>query len=725
MNDVDGTERAGRDSHTRRTERRSGERRDRRRARSLWRIVALLMLAVMLQLSPAGMQLEQHALPLLFGARGPLPPPPQVALVTLDEASAIALQLPDLDQLEQWPRALYAQLIRQLNAAGASVIAMDIAFLTARDPDDDAELASALAAAGNVMLLKLLHRTDSGDGQQVTWQQLPLPQLRQHAEITTFTLPDQARGYQAALFVDTPEGREATLPLTALLLHLREARSQLLQLLRALDETTLAEQLAPLNSAHFAAQLRARLRADAVLTQRLQRAAADLENTTHEAVQQLLAACLADSPAYINFYGPRHTIRNIPLHRALQSPSHRDLEVLRGAIVFIGISERIQKQRDYFFTAYSTRGEGRLSGVEVGATLTGNLLQQQLLKPLPAFMQALLLTGWGGLLALALLTLKPRIGLTLFAAGVMLHAAVAQQLFATHALWLPVVVPLALFAPALLLLALWHHYRASAAAEAATRETLALYIPADLAATVGQHRQALLHRRHRTEAVCLLTDIVGFTTFSEQHDPDAVHLLMNHYYREVVAAVERNGGSVANIVGDGLLALWPIDATDDNDRAPQCIRQTGHACDAAREIVTATDRLAGDDATPLTTCVGLHFGSVSLGNLGAGSHYEYAPVGDTINTLSRVEACNRQFGSRVLLTAAVRQWFDDNPPRDQGMLRDLGEVALKGKRQPMQLFELMMDAPALAGQATELPAPGRNKPAATDRPLTPAHSRHG
>jgi adenylate cyclase len=716
MSEPNGTEHAGRGSDARHPERRSSARPSLRRgARLRWQLFALL-LGALLQLLPAGMRLDELALPLLFGARGPLPPPPRIALVTLDEESAITLQLPDLDQLEQWPRTLYARLIRQLDTAGASVIAMDIAFLAAGNSDDDAELARALAEAGNVLLLKLLHRTSSGDGQQVTWQQLPLPLLRQHAEIATFTLPDQAREHQAALFITTPEGREATLPLAALLMHMRPARERLQELLIDIGESALAAQLLPLNSAHFGARLRAALLADSTLTSRLLQRAATLGPETHAALQHLLAVSRADSPTPINFYGPRHTIHTIPLHRVVQSPSSDERALLRDAIVFVGLSERIQKQRDYFFTAYSTRDEGRLSGVEVGATLTANLLHEQLLRRWPAPLQALLVAVWGGMLALALLTLPPHFGLPAFAVGVALYAGAALWLFADHALWLPVAVPLALLAPALLLLALWHHYRTSVAAEAATRETLALYIPADLAATVGQHRQALLNRRQRTEAVCLLTDIVGFTTFSEQRDPEVVHQLMNRYYREVVAAVERHGGSVANIVGDGLLALWPADV-DGRDDAPRYRRQATRACAAAREIIAATDLLAAADATPLTTCVGLHCGSVSLGNLGAGSHYEYAPVGDTINTLSRVEACNRQFGSRILLTAAVRQWLDDAP------LRDLGDVALKGKRQPLRLYELMTDEPAIAGEAMDRPAAAGKSPANHER-IALVHSKH-
>ncbi len=697
-------------------ERRSGEPRDSKQhtARPLRRIVVLLLLAALLQLSPVGVRLEEQlGLPLLFSWRGPQPAPPGIALVTLDEASVIALQLPDLDQLEQWPRTLHAQLIRRLTAAGASVIAMDIAFLADGDPAANDELAAAMAAS-NVVILKLLHRastsktasddTASDDNHRVTWQQEPLALLRRHATVTTFTLPDQAMQRQAALYIDTPEGREATLPVAALLRHLQHAPAQLPALLRDIGATALAERLTLLDSdTHFAAQLREALLDDAALARQLATAIDRHEGSERVDLQRLYDALRADSPAYINFYGPHHTIRTVSLQQLLQAPlispsstssSTPALAALRGAIVFVGLSERIQKQRDYFFTAYASGDDSRISGVEVAATLAGNLLQQNMLQRVPAWQQLALLLIWGGALATAALRLRPLPWLAVLTLGCLFYALAAHWLFGAKALWLPIVVPLGLIAPALLLYSLWHHYRSSAAAELAARETLGLYVPADLAATVGQHRQALLHRRHHTDTFCLLTDIVGFTAFSELHDPDTVHRLMNRYYREVIAAVDNHGGSVANIVGDGLLALWPVDATAQGaERDAQCRQQAERTCAAARAIVAATDRLVATDAAvdtatdaaPLKTCVGLHFGSVSLGNLGAGSHYEYAPVGDTINTTSRVEACNRQFNTRILLTGAVRPWLDTVE------LRDLGHVALKGKRQPLQLFALSIE----------------------------------
>jgi adenylate cyclase len=95
----------------------------------------------------------------------------------------------------------------------------------------------------------------------------------------------------------------------------------------------------------------------------------------------------------------------------------------------------------------------------------------------------------------------------------------------------------------------------------------------------------------------------------------------------------------------------------------------------------------------LTTCVGIHCGALSLGHLGAGQHFEYAPVGDAINTTARVEAYNRQLGSRILLSEPVHEALTELAP-DQFALRSHGRIMLKGKREPLALYELLATTPS-------------------------------
>jgi len=650
------------------------------------RVALVLLAASALLLSALGLRIEESiGLPLLFGWRGEKQPPAAVALIALDEESVAALNLPDLDQIDRWPRSIHAQLIRTLQDKGAAVIALDIAFLAAGDPVVDGDLAAAMREAGNVTLLKLLDglSLDAGttrNSTAVQWQSEPLPLFRDNAAaINAFTLPDHALKKYTVLFPRTPEGIEASMPLVALQLYQRDARATLLTLLDQLGETALSENLrTESRPAFFAAHIRSALLTRPALASAIDAALSTWpDRAAAVQLRPLLYAYQLPDPVYINFYGPQRTIPTFSLHTLLTTPEAPALDALRGKAVFVGLSERYQKQRDYFFTVYPASGDSRISGVEVAATLFANLLEQKPLRAPIVWQQLAGLWLWGGLLIVAARYLRASRWLLLALLLAVSYAAVAAAVFTFFAWWLPVVVPLLVATPALALLAIWHYYRRSDAAERAATAALSLYVPADVAASIG-HNQQLLTQRRQIEAVCLLTDIVGFTTLSEQREADYMHGLMNSYYRDVVAEVERHGGVVANIVGDGLLALWPITDGAHNNAAQQ-------ACRAALAIVATSDRLSQTLGEPLTTCVGLHYGPLSLGHLGAGKHFEYAPVGDTINTTSRIEACTRQLHCRILLSESVRQWLQGFTTRSRG------EVGLKGKHASLLLHELLIE----------------------------------
>jgi adenylate cyclase len=87
--------------------------------------------------------------------------------------------------------------------------------------------------------------------------------------------------------------------------------------------------------------------------------------------------------------------------------------------------------------------------------------------------------------------------------------------------------------------------------------------------------------------------------------------------------------------------------------------------------------------TPMPTRFGVNYGEVTLGAVGAASHYEYRAVGDTVNTASRVEQLSKDLGTRLLVTATLIDGL--NP----FLLRDLGDFQLRGRRTPTRIFELI------------------------------------
>ena len=133
-----------------------------------------------------------------------------------------------------------------------------------------------------------------------------------------------------------------------------------------------------------------------------------------------------------------------------------------------------------------------------------------------------------------------------------------------------------------------------------------------------------------------------------------------------------NGGTVANIVGDSLLAIWTSSVLDE-----EVCRK---AYKAAQAMMLQNDRIE-DNGIQLTTSIALHGGEFSLGNLGGRDHFEFSPVGDIVNTTSRIEHFNRDLGTELLCSATICALLPNT-----GM-RYLGEFSFKNKFVLTPLYE--------------------------------------
>jgi len=138
----------------------------------------------------------------------------------------------------------------------------------------------------------------------------------------------------------------------------------------------------------------------------------------------------------------------------------------------------------------------------------------------------------------------------------------------------------------------------------------------------------------RRTVTVLFADLSGFTTLSEQLDPEVMQVLQNELFEELTTAVEEFGGFVDKFIGDALLALFgaPHAHEDDPERALR----------AALAMIERTARLdvrwRGRAGMPLTLHLGVNTGPVVAGGFGAGSAKSYSVTGDAVNTAQRLQS---------------------------------------------------------------------------------------
>ncbi|APE42720.1 hypothetical protein BOO69_04230 [Sulfitobacter alexandrii] len=180
-------------------------------------------------------------------------------------------------------------------------------------------------------------------------------------------------------------------------------------------------------------------------------------------------------------------------------------------------------------------------------------------------------------------------------------------------------------------------------------------------------------------AVILYFDLRGFTKISESLPGDAVIDLLNASFGTAVEIVERNGGNVLKFMGDGMLAIFDLDALPDARRiAVQTaldLRAAFGELNSAREA----EGLATADFT-----LALHAGDVLYGNIGGKTRLDFTVIGPTVNTAARILGMTRPLDQGIIISSAVAQPLLESTPE----LVSLGQYRLRGVAQRQELFTL-------------------------------------
>lgn len=647
------------------------------------------ILGIVVSLTPPVLELEETAgLDWLFSVRGIRTPPGEVMIVSIDRHSAQRLGLPE--DPEVWPRTIHAALVERLAAAGAAVIVFDIFFREPRSPQEDAALASAIDAAGNVILFEYIKKditrmpgAGMQSGGELLTQRLiaPTATLAQGARaLAPFPLPVFPIKVSQFWAFNPGTADLPTIPVVALQLYGSVIQGGLSQRLAALLPRDVREQAGV--AAHIRA-LRALLLRNPELAGQALQASVEAEHgaSAPPLWRALLAMYSGPDSYYLDFYGPPQTLSTVPyadvLHPGSAESALRPVPSLRGKAVFVGYSERLNpEQLDKFHTVFSQPNGLNLSGVEISATAFANLLENRHVSPLPMPARLLLVLGWGLLAGLAL-RLLPAIAAVAAGFGLgALYLVSASSLFAAAAIWLPLVAPLLIQLPVALFAALLWHYLEIRRERESIRTAFGYYLPAPVVDRLAHDLAEGRTDSQRMYGTCLATDAMQYTALSEQMDLEDLGRLMNAYYETLFGPVREKGGIVSDVVGDSMLAIWAAATPDPAVR---------RAALQAALAIDATVNEHGTEQAPhhLPTRIGLHSGRILLGSIGAIDHYEYRAVGDIVNTCSRIQGLNKYLGTRVLLSAEVLAGLGGF------RTRELGTFLLAGKTRPLVIHELL------------------------------------
>ncbi len=664
----------------------------------------------------------------LFQLRGPLAPPQNVVLVTINQDVASNIHLPiDPEKYQRcidvrigptsegyeslppipvrWPRCLHAQLIEKLHRAGAKVIAFDMLFRQ-RAPqvglrgdvnaEQDAMLVRAMRAAGNVLIAQIYERA-GGDAKTAEDRPVQLS-----AEIKTAALgvgPFQLiplANRRVDKYDAFKEGGWITpgLPVLTLQAYAIETYPALRELLAKesrdaadLLPATLGElRKAPLEVTSLL--LRQIIKNDQTLANQLLQSAGHARSAP---IAALISAYAGDASRLLNFLGPAGRIPSIGFDQVLALPNATMVgrpNAFMNKVVFVGFAEVLQaEQLEQFNTVYSSANTIDMSGVEIAATAFLNLLDDSFIRAAPAWSSALVsfIAAFTATLLCLLFNLRIAIPAAIvIAAG---YLGLAVHLFATSFLWMAIAIPLCMSTPAGIAYATAHRYVEARRQRDRVRAAFRHFVPSAVADELERNANRIVATRKSLECICVATDAARFTTLAESMESEALTDFLNDYFDSLFKPVIEYDGFVSDVVGDAMLAIWPEhDATT---------RQV--VCTALLEMREAADdfnrRAAGDR---LVTRFGANWGRVTLATVGAREHYEYRAVGDPVNTASRIQELNKALGTRILVSQSLIAGVEGFT------VRDLGWFLLRGKAAPDRIFELVQKTELTTAAQLEL-----------------------
>lgn len=211
---------------------------------------------------------------------------------------------------------------------------------------------------------------------------------------------------------------------------------------------------------------------------------------------------------------------------------------------------------------------------------------------------------------------------------------------------------------------------------AVTRNLLAAYLGPSAGPKVmaGQIRRGT---GEELNAVLWSSDLRGFTARSDRLPGQQMVAILNALFEVQAQAIGDHGGEILKFVGDGILAIFPIDGT-----ATEAVA-ANHAMNAAREALVAVRGLVTDPSMAgepaLEIVVALHVGTVIYGNVGAADRLDFTVIGPAVNLLSRVENVAKVLDEPIVVT-------NDFARAHGGALRSVGFHPLRGLATAHELF---------------------------------------
>jgi adenylate cyclase len=552
-----------------------------------------------------------------------------ITIIGIDEGTFEALKT-------EWPlpRRHHARLLDNLREAGVAMVGFDIVFADPSTPEDDRQLAAAIKRFGHVVLASDLTFRESSAMRQ--WFRVdPLP---------AFLEAGAQQGYSSL----------------------------------EVDEDAVLRKVPAVQDSFWRAVL----------------------YKFDQARPGIVTSLDVSDDMRIRWLGGAQTFTYVPYHHVLNPEGNLPdqwKEFFRDNIVLVGrkvsvIGDVGAAQGESYQTPFYSRTREFMPRVEAHGNLIANMATRGVLREAPP---SWALGAWCSSVFIALAfmrrwrPIKSGVVLVLLISAL---AALEIGLFVYQATW----VPASGAAMTVTLIYLAQGAVAFAAEQRQRREiknAFSMYVSPALVDEVIAHPERLKLGGERRHMTILFSDLAGFTTISEQLDPEKVSGIVNRHLSEMTDTILGTSGTVEKFLGDGIMAFWgaPVPDEKQHDNAVRA------AIEMQRKMRELSADIERDTGAVLKMRIGVNCGDCIVGNMGGNNRFDYTAVGDAVNLASRLEGVNKVYNTDILVSAGVVKEVTNGVH-----FREVDTVRVKGKNVGITVLTPCEDGELVARSAEAL-----------------------
>ena len=411
----------------------------------------------------------------------------------------------------------------------------------------------------------------------------------------------------------------------------------------------------------------------------------EYENFAYTAYKNFWKKEIAEKPArfLVNFAGPPGSYKYYSLTDVYNN--RIPPEEFKDKLVLVGATSP-DLHDDYFVP--TSKGKA-MPGVEIHANTIQTIINKDFLSEQPKWTVILAILAAAAIISLLI---KLGIRITTIAVPVLIIGYVFFSIYAFNygIIMNLVYVPLSiLFTYTFEVI---YSYYAEKKEKEKTLGAFSKYVSPEVIDELMKDPRKLKLGGEKEDITIFFSDIRGFTTISEQLTPEKLVHLLNEYLTAMTDIAMKHEGVVDKYIGDAIMAFWG---------AP--IKKTNHAelaCLTALEMIKKLKELnvkwTQEKFPEIKIGIGLNTGPAVIGNMGSYERFNYTAMGDTINLGSRLEGLTKAYGVCIIISE-----FTHKEINDKFATRKLDLVAVKGKKKPIYIYELICKTEELTEKQKE------------------------